>query len=250
MSDVFHQFKMKGQSIEQLANFLYQKEEIINEKIKNEEILETIKLFNQKYSKFKNINRFCIAVIGKCNSGKSTFLNYLLHQKEILETKEDISTKFICIIRHDPSLSTPKIFQANIVLRDTIVINDENGEKDFKDVYNFEEGDQINENIEKIIIEKNKELNQESNNIKDYFLIMRINIPLFTESELSQYSNCFEFMDIPGLNESTVSNEECFYLKKLFPYFIYNIKFCLFIFDAGEYHSTDSKKFLIKLYLF
>ena len=244
MSEVFHQFKMKGQNIEQLANFLYQKEDIINEKIKNEEILETIKLFNQKYTKFKNINRFCIPVIGKCNSGKSTFLNYLLHQKEILETKDDISTKFICIIRHDPSLSYPKIFQANIVLRDTIVINDENGEKEFKDVYNFEEGDEIeiNENIEKIIIEKNKELNQESNNIKDYFLIMRINIPLFTEPELSQYSNCFEFMDIPGLNESSYSDKECLYLQKLFPYFIYNIKFCLFIFDAGEYHSTDSKK--------
>ena len=236
------QLKMKGENISKLKEFLFKKEEIIKEKIKNEETLEKIKLFNEKYSTLKDINRFCIPIIGKCNSGKSTFLNYLLNQKDILETDKDISTRFICIIRHDPSLSYPKLYKANINLRDTIFV-DYNGQKFPKELYNFEEGEEIeiDENIEKIIKKKNKELINESI-IIDYFLIMRINIPLFNSPELAPYADCFELMDIPGLNETSNIGNENYYLEKLFPYFINNVKFCFFIFDATEYHSTSSTK--------
>ena len=240
-NEISLQFKLKCQNIAQLKEFLFQKEEIINEKIKNEEILKTIKSLNEKYKILKDIKRFFIPIIGKCNSGKSTFLNYLLHQKDILETKESISTRFICIIRHDPSLSYPRIYKVNINLRDTIFY-DKDDEKFSKDLFNFEEGEEIeiDENIEKIIIKKNEELYNESNIIRDYFLIMKINIPLFNEPELAPYANYFELMDIPGLNESSSNGNENYYLKKLFPYFINNTKFCFFIFDATEYHSTDS----------
>ena len=63
-------------------------------------------------------------------------------------------------------------------------------------------------------------------NISDYFLILKINIPLFNDPILNKYADIFEFMDIPGISDSN-SN---FYLKKLFPYFIYNIKFLFFYF--------------------
>ena len=241
-NEVYLQFTMKRQNIDQLGQFLFQKEEVINEKITDINILDKIKAFNKKYSKFKNINRFCVPIFGKCNSGKSTFLNYILHQKQILEVKGEISTKFICIIRHDPNLSSPRIYKVKFEERDTLFFNDENNNKTSKEVFNFIEDEEIEGNIEEIIKEKNKELKNESKDIKDYFLIMKINIPLFNEPELAPYSNCFEFMDIPGLNETNDTDKEGFYLKKLFPYFIYNVKFCFFIFDAEEYHSQDYTK--------
>ena len=74
-------------------------------------------------------------------------------------------------------------------------------------------------------------------NINDFFLILKINIPLFNDPELSIYADMFEFMDIPGLSDS---NNKNFYLKKLIPYFIFNIKFCFFIFDANDYHGDKT----------
>ncbi len=35
--------------------------------------------FTKKYSNYQKIERFCIPIIGIINSGKSTFLNYLLN---------------------------------------------------------------------------------------------------------------------------------------------------------------------------
>lgn len=238
-TDIHINFENKKQSIEQLSKFLFQKQDIIQEKIKNEKILERINSFNKKYSKLKNIIRFCIPVIGKCNSGKSTFLNYLLHQREILEMKADISTRFICIIRHDPTLSSPKIYKAKFEVRDTIFENDND-----KDLYNFIEDEEIesNEEIKNIIIKKNEELKYHSNNNNDYFLIMKINIPFFNEPDLAPYANYFEFMDIPGLNESNIIEKDNFFLNRLFPYFINNIKFCFFVFDTEQYHGNDAIK--------
>ena len=93
ISSINCQFNIIKEKIDSLAKFLYQKEEIINAQIHDEKKLNDIKLFNQKYSKIKNINRFLIPIIGKCNSGKTTFINYLIHQKELLEMDDDIATK-------------------------------------------------------------------------------------------------------------------------------------------------------------
>ena len=194
-----------------------------------------IKVFNQKYSKIKNINRFCIPIIGKCNSGKSTFMNYLLHQKEILEMNDDISTKFICIIRHDPSLPLPKIYEVKLQIRDSIY--NENGDEEgiySNPLYNFEEGKEIEENdIKQYIIQKNRDLKIESKDLKEYFLILKINIPIFNDPKLAPYACLFDLMDIPGLNETNNSQ-----LKKLFSLFVYNVKFCFFVFDAEQYHNS------------
>jgi septin family protein len=45
-------------------------------------------------------DKFAIPVIGMISSRKSTFLNSLLGI-DLLETKDDVTTKFVCIIRHN-----------------------------------------------------------------------------------------------------------------------------------------------------
>ena len=48
-------------------------------------------------------DKFAIPVIGMISSGKSTFLNSLLGI-DVLEAKDDVTTKFVCIIRHNSKL--------------------------------------------------------------------------------------------------------------------------------------------------
>ena len=224
------EFEKKINEIGELYAILNDYKETINDRIKEKHFLEQIELFQKEYSNLINIKRFCIPIIGKCNSGKSTFLNYLLKQK-VLEINEDISTKFICIIRHDAECKIPRIFKVNIK---------ERGEINGKKLYNFEEGEEIDTKgcIAKIIKDKNEEeRNIDSNDPKDYFLMMKINIPFFNEGKFAPYSNYFELMDIPGLND----DGEEYYIGKLFPYFINNSKFCFFVFDAEEYQNEDTK---------
>ena len=54
-----------------------------------------------------------IIVIGMISSGKSTFLNSLLGIN-YLETKIDITTKFICIIRYNNEINEPKFYHLKI----------------------------------------------------------------------------------------------------------------------------------------
>ena len=63
---------------------------------------------------------------------------------------------------------------------------------------------------------------------------MRINIPIFNKPKFAPYANLFDLMDVPGLNDN---NET--YFKKLLPLFVYNIKFCFFIFDSTQYHYSN-----------
>ena len=148
------------EKIDSLSKFLHQKEELIKNRINDEAILKKILSFNSKYSTFKNINRFCIPIIGECNSGKTTFMNFLLQEKELLDMNGDINTRFICIIRHDPSLPLPKIYSVNRTKRDSIFYKDGDEEGNYeKFLYNFEEGDEIKvANIKNFIKEKNEML--------------------------------------------------------------------------------------------
>ena len=62
---------------------------------------------------------------------------------------------------------------------------------------------------------------------------MKINIPFFNKPEFASYANLFDLMDVPGLNENNKT-----YLNKLLPTFVYNIKFCFFVFDSTQYHNS------------
>ena len=56
------------------------------------------------------------------------------------------------------------------------------------------------------------------------------------------YSELFEFLDVPVLNEFTGDDNinKQFYYKDLLPFFIYNVGFSLYIFDAEKQESEDS----------
>ena len=85
-------------------------------------------------------------MFGVISSGKSTFLNYLLNLNNLLEMDEQITTKFICIIRNNKKLKKPKLYNVKIVLRED------------KQSVNFEKGEEIKIDIKKAISDKNKDI--------------------------------------------------------------------------------------------
>ena len=155
-------------------------------KCENEQLINK---FISKYSLFFNIKRFSIPCFGTISCGKSTFINYLLKLHHILETDEDITTKFVCSIRHVKGLKKPKIYTVKFELRDTAK-------------FNLEKNKIIPGNVIDIIKERNQFI-KDGNGKREpsnYFLIVEADIPLFH----GKYEKCaefFEFLDFPGLDE-------------------------------------------------
>ena len=221
-------------------NYLTTKFESKIKILKNKSLQNLCEEFRYHYYKFNGIKRFSIPVFGKISSGKSTLLNYILHLHGVFETDYKISTKFVCIVRHNPNLDKKlKIYNALVNKRGEY----KKGDKIFT-LWNFEKGEEIKEDAKEIIEKRNHELEKlgyRDSHWEKYFLILEANIPLFRgKNEI--YSDFFEFMDIPGLNEfsETKSETEHFYYKELLPFFIYNIGFSLYIFDAEKHQSIDS----------
>ena len=213
-------------------------------KIKDNKMKAEIQNFNSYYenyySKFIGLKRFSIPVFGKISSGKSTLLNYILNLHGIFETNYNISTKFICIVRHNSKLITgPKMYNVSVSERGEYI-------KDNKKIklWNFEKDGEINGDIKQIIENRNHALGNlefKDSNWKKYFMILETNIPLFNDNN-HRFSELFEFMDVPGLNEFSSDDDisKQFYYKELIPFFIYNVGFSLFIFDAEKQESEDS----------
>ena len=171
-------------------------------------------------------------------------MNYLLPFHNMLEAGEKVTTKFICIIHHKKEAKIPELYNVKIKERD------EKG-----NAYNFiEKGDNlflnsnsdINKSLSEIIKNKNKIIKENENseefklNPENFFLIIRINIPLF-EGIYENYGELIDFIDIPGLDELREIN--CFddYSIPIFA----NILFPLFIFDVNTYSHDSSKKIII-----
>ena len=144
-------------------------------KIKDNKMKAEIQNFNSYYenyySKFIGLKRFSIPVFGKISSGKSTLLNYILNLHGIFETNYNISTKFICIVRHNSKLITgPKMYNVSVSERGEYI-------KDNKKIklWNFEEDGEINGNIKQIIEDRNHALGSlefKHNNWKKYFMVL------------------------------------------------------------------------------
>ena len=200
--------------------------------------------FIKKYSNYQNIERFCIPIIGVINSGKSTFLNYLLNLF-FLQIGENETTKFISIIRHKEEAIIPEIYEVEIKKRDD-------------NAFNFcEKGDNLLSSsdpnkVNEILLEKIRKRNEDIKNKEDgdknniepenYFLIIRVKIPLF-ENEYKKYSNFIDFLDIPGL-DSTKRNVDGFedFIKIIFK----NILFPVFLSDVLSFETEQMKKLIIK----
>ena len=206
--------------------------------------------FWSKYGQYIDIKRFAIPIIGAIDSGKSTFLNNFLNLHNILQTGQEVTTRFITIIRHDKNAKIPELYKVEIQKRN-------NGA-----YFNFiEKGQNLiklseNKNISKVIEELNKdiEINNKSNSdkykydIDKYFLILKTKIPLF-EGEYEEYGNLIDFLDIPGLDEVEASRGSSGDIFKDFIKIIFaNIIFPLFIIDLKTI-ETDNFKIIFKKYL-
>jgi len=105
-----------------------------------------------------------IIVIGMISSGKSTFLNSLLGIT-YLESKDDVTTKFVTIIRYNENLKEPKLYHLKVIKegdslesKENIINIDNKKEKD-NYYYFVKDGEESigEENIIKRIENINKE---------------------------------------------------------------------------------------------
>ena len=128
-------------------------------------------------------------------------------------------------IRHIDNLNEPKLYQL-------FPIENKNNS------YDFIKGNTILG--EKQITDKIKEINNLClNDKKPLFFMLEIEIKSIKNKE---FLNKFDFMDVPGLNESGSD-----YINLYFKYFKNMIKYCLIIFSTENYHSKDSIEIINKV---
>lgn len=186
----------------------------------------------KEYLNYTELNYFSIPVIGKISSGKSTFLNSLLGL-DCLESNIQITTKFICIIRHNKDNKKPRLFP---------VILEKRRSEIHKNAYNFIKDDknELIGDLKTIIHQKNDEI-EKCPDLRalpkdKFFYILEANLDIFKGSNFV-YSKMFEFLDLPGLNEITE-----FYLQNIIPIITPNTHFSLFLFDAGNSEDEGTRK--------
>ena len=198
--------------------------------------------FKNKYEKYIDMQRFSIPIIGTISSGKSTFLNFLLGI-DYLEFSHKITTKCVTIIRHKP-IDIPEIYTISI--------------KERRDGYfNFEKNEKLSGNPKDIIAERNKLIKDSEHNIKreDFFILIEARTQLFL-GENEKYSNLFEFLDIPGLDEGAEDSYDIrqskFFKENILPKLIKNTQFSILLFNAEKYLSIKNigifKEYFEKFY--
>ena len=149
-----------------------------------------------KYSRNIIEEKKGIVTIGMISSGKSTFLNSIFGFK-FLQTNDNITTKFICVIRYNPNLKESKFYKLKLI-----------NKREKIDEYTY-----LKEGIEyigkTIIKNKIKSINDENHNsiepkYENLFWMLEVNtIPLENTKLMEKY----DFYDIPGLNEYISSKE-------------------------------------------
>jgi len=169
--------------------------------------------------------RLIMPTIGNISVGKSFFLNSMFGIN-YCQAKSDITTKFILFLRHIDNLKEPRLYKLEPIKNDNsydFFYND-------KEVFTGEEN--IKNKINKI--------NEENKDSKEaIFYMLEIEIK---EIENKEFLNKFDFLDVPGLNES---GED--YINLYFEYIKDMIKYCLLIFSAERYNSRDSMEIIKNL---
>ena len=134
--------------------------------------------------------RKIVPVAAVISAGKSLLLNLILNIK-FLESKTDIGTKFVNILRYNPKTDNPRFYHLKVI--------NEKGKYTFYKDPNYETitGE---ENIIKENIEINKKLSSlDKVDYDDIFYMTEINNIGFLKDE--QYMLTHDLCDIPGLSE-------------------------------------------------
>ena len=108
-------FGMWKSYVNKIGEMVFNDEYLIAEIFKKD--ISNFQKFKEYYEtnliKFKSDNRFPIPIIRKISSGKSTFLNSILHGN-YLSSDSNIETKFICIIRDNRHIKTPTLYKCEL----------------------------------------------------------------------------------------------------------------------------------------
>ena len=129
-------------------------------------------------------------VIGMISSGKSTFLNSIFGFN-YLQANDNITTKFICIIRYNPKLKQPKFYKLKLLQKQ----GKQNEYIYLKEGKDFLGKKEIKDKIKSINFEQHKSSEPIYENL---FWMLEINeIPFENKKFMEEH----DFYDIPGLNE-------------------------------------------------
>ena len=217
------------------------KQNILKRKLMNlldsSDILKKINKTNttlfKKVEKWKNdsypymeIERYAIPMISTISAGKSSSLNFMLNFN-ILQIRENPTTKFCLLIRDNKKYKKGKIFTVTVEKRAEV------------SKYNFKKGKPIDDDPKKFVEKMNNQiqnLQEREKDIEKYFFLLEIDTGLF-EGEYEKYSGLIEFIDIPGLNENELENN--FYFKNIIPFIKPNFLFPILILDAKKFYSAD-----------
>lgn len=229
--DIYKKFCSSRDFISRLSELLFLNGAILDKKFQEEK-----NNFFIKYSNQISLKRFSIGIFGKISSGKSTFLNYLLGLKGVLQVQSEVATKFVCFIRHNKHNKVPRFYEAIPENRKLYKMKN--------DFFNFEKGNEIVGNINEVISQRNKEIIDTEKNDEiiqealKYFIIIEANLTIFNDPILEKYADIFEFLDIPGLDEGQFKDNPN--LRNLITIIVPNLAFSIFIFNGDAMQDTPT----------
>lgn len=176
-------------------------------------------------SKPKNI----VPVIGSISTGKSTFYNSLLGI-DLLDARDEVTTKFALILRHNPNLKTPIFYHLKLVP------GKEGETYEFEKDPNDKEAS-TREEIKKKIVEFNNKIaaeidkKQSQMEFSDAFFMLELNIE-FVKNE--EFLEKYDFVDMPGINEPRVD-----YVEKFYKYIKNKVKFGILLFSSMDFRAKE-----------
>ena len=156
-----------------------------------------LKMNNNEYELVEE--RKGMVVIGIISSGKSTFLNSIFGFN-YLQANDNITTKFICVIRYNPNIKDPIFYHLKLIPKE---------KKPDEYMYmSIKNEPKIigKKNIKEKIISINKELHNSCEpKYEDLFWMLETNKILIENKSFMENT---DFYDIPGLNEYLKTNEK------------------------------------------
>ena len=174
--------------------------------------------------------RRAIVVIGMISSGKSTFLNSLLGIT-YLESKDDVTTKFVTIIRYNEKLKEPKLYHLKLIKEENLKEkNPKENENTISQNNNLSENTAEKEEDNSYYFVKDGEESIGKENIIER--IKKINKEEKKEGK-NNSSN--------SRSESTEeSNEDMRYIKGIFQYIKKKVEREIIIFSSETYYKPQN----------